>query len=173
MADDPKDRIKQYRNTMLFMLLRYDEPPRNHGFIYYYGGKALLAMIPNTIKKKMENYYLEKILKYENIPTKDVYVVNGNIEVMHQDLSSKWFEHTIDHQFEDAFFPIPIGAQEMLQRRYGDNFMQPPAKELQGIKLDGFLKVDLGTPYKEYKGVVYCTGKRRSKVINNRWVKYS
>ena len=60
---------------------------------------------------------------------------------------------------------------KMLERRYGLNYMQPPAKELQGIKLEGFVKIDLEKSYKEYKGQYYCKGKRTSKVINNRWVK--
>ena len=101
-------------------------------------------------------------------------MVNGNLEVMKQELQTKWFVNATDHQFGDGFFPIPVGAHEWLRTRYGEKYMEMPPKEIQGIKLDMFVKIDLDNPYIKYKGIYYCNPElKRKKVNNNRWVTYS
>ena len=117
LADDKRSRKKQYRDTMIFMLLRYNEPPRNHGQLLYWGGRSILGLIPKPLKRFLEKFYEQKMLAYQNCHTNDVYVVNGNIEVMRQALDSDWFTSAVEHKFEEGVFPVPIGAKKMLERR--------------------------------------------------------
>lgn len=169
LADDLEERKKQYFNTKAYMLLQVNEPPVNHGRGYYLAGKILLTVIPSSLKKKLRNKYLAKITQYKN--SKDCYVVNGNLEVMNQVLSSSWFQTMVDEQFEDRKFPIPNGAKEWLMTRYGEKFMELPPEEKRGIKLDTFVKIDLDHPYTDYRGVDYFKPDlRKQKVKNNRWV---
>lgn len=171
LADSIKDRKKQYRYTMAYMLLRYDEPPVNHGKIYYLGGKVLLSIIPKKLKNKLLNRFKNQVIKYQKMNTRDSYVVNGNIEVMRQVLKTKWFLSSKSIRFENSIFPVPIGFHQWLSKRYGKNYIQPPPKELRGVKLDGFVKIDLSTPYIKYKNIDYCTKQSAHRRIrNNRWV---
>lgn len=174
LADDPQNRKKQYRRTMLYMLLRVNEPPRNHGKIYYYGGKALLKLIPERVRQSVLQKLKTHILSFQSVASKNSYVVNGNIEVMRQVLNTEWFSEPVYHKFESQEFPIPVGAREWLETRYGKSYMQLPPKELQGIKLDQFVKIDLKNSYQIYKGLYYCNqASKKKKVENNRWVNYS
>ena len=171
LADDPALRSKQYRDTMIYMLLTYDEPPRNHGRIYYIGGKIILALIPKRVKERLLEKYKSRVLMYQNISTDEVYAVIGNVEVMRQPLKRNWFAKTIDHKFENSYFPIPIGADEWMKTRYGENYLLPPPENKRGLKLDTFVVVNLNKPYIQYKGIAYCTTRKRTeKVKNNRWV---
>lgn len=174
LADNPKERSKQYRRTMLYMLLRVNEPPRNHGKVLYFGGKVVLLLIPNGLKKKLRDRLESEITQYQSSETKDSYVVGGNIEIMKQKLKSAWFSDSEEHFFEGRKFPIPIGANEWMTLRYGEKYMQMPPEELRGIKLDHFVIVDLENSYKKYKGKYYCTKtKEKRKIKNDRWVNYS
>lgn len=111
LADDAKERKKQYRRTMVYMLLRVNEPPRNHRKIYYYGGKIILGMISNRLRKRILQKLKSYITSFQGVICEDSYVVNGNIEVMKQVLSSKWFDSAVDHQFEDSVFLFPSGQK--------------------------------------------------------------
>ena len=171
LADDPEDRKRQYRDTMIYMLLTYDEPPRNHGQLYYAGSKIILSLIPKWAKTKLLEKYKKRVLRYQDIQTEEVYTVNGNIEIMRQPMKSNWFSESVDCMFETKEFPIPIGAHEWMRSRYGDDYMLPPPESKRGIKFDTFVIIDLEKPYSEYKGIAYCTEKKRTqKVKNNRWV---
>lgn len=174
LPDDKKKIKRQLFNTKLYMLLQVDDAPRNHGKFYYYLGKTILRLMPSTLKTSVKNNFLKKISKYENSNSKHCYVVNGNLEVMNQSLETQWFWKSVDHAFEDGMFPIPIGAREWLRTRYGDKYMDIPPKDIQGIKLDMFVKVDLNNSYTKYKGKYYCNSdQKKKKVENNRWVNYS
>lgn len=169
LADDLNDRKKQYFYTKAYMLLQVNEPPVNHGRGYYLAGKLLLSVIPNGLKSKLKQHYLEKITQYKK--TKDCYVVNGNLEVMNQVLSSSWFTSMVDEQFENRVFPIPIGAKAWLTTRYGDKYMELPPEDKRGVKLGTFVEIDLENPYMQYKGVSYCRPNEGNKEVkNNRWV---
>ena len=173
LSDDLKMRKQQFRQTLVYMLLRVGEPPRNHGKIMYLGGKLILGFLSPKNRYKIEKKLLSKITRYQNLDTKESYVISGNLETMYQLLENNWFQSYVLHKFEDCEFPIPSGAKEWLAVRYGENYMQLPPKELQGFKLDTFVKVDLHNSYKKYKGEYYCTGKKKKKVRNFRWVKFS
>lgn len=155
LADNPRKRKKQYFDTQMFMLLRVGVPPANHGILLQWIGKIILMVIPNILKDKLRNYYLKKILAYEGENTEYLYVVNGNVEMMRDLHKRAIFTDTTMMRFEGGLFPIPGGYEEWLTTRYGD-YQQLPPKEEQGIKLDRFVKVDLHTPYKKYKGKYYC-----------------
>ena len=171
LANNPNLRKKQYRNTMIYMLLRYDEPPRNHGKIYYYAGKAILTIIPNHVKKALVSRFEKKITAYQKNKCKESYVVLGNVEIMKTTLKTSWFRKAILHKFEDGLFPVPIGYHEFLISRFGKNYMLPPPENKRGIKLGTFVKLDLNNPYTKYKGLYYCqNSKRTEKIKDNRWV---
>lgn len=174
LADDKKMRYIQLLNTKLYMLLQVNDAPRNHGKFYYYLGKLILKLMPHSLKENISKRLLNYISKYENNNTRCCYVVNGNLEIMNQSLERHWFFQKVYHLFEKDMFPVPIGAKEWLRTRYGERFMDIPPKELQGIKLDMFVKVDLNNSYKKYKGTYYCnSNQKKKKVENNRWVNYS
>lgn len=155
LADNPQKRRKQYLDTQLYMLLRVGDPPVNHGKLLQWIGRVILAVIPISLKNRLRQHYFKKILAYEGKNTQYLYIVNGNVEMMRDLHKRVIFEDTVMMKFEEGLFPIPGGYEEWLTTRYGDYRKLPP-KEEQGIKLDRFVKVDLHTPYKEYKGKYYC-----------------
>lgn len=173
LADNSVERKLQMMETQLYMLLQVNDPPRKHGKIYYYAGKIALGMLPERVKARLKDKLLKRITSYETKDTKECYVVNGNLEVLRQTLSRKWFSSAVKHVFENEEFPIPVGADEWLRLRYGDKYMEMPPKEIQGIKWDMFVKIDLENGYKKYKGIYYCTNTDKRTIVNNRWVNYS
>ena len=150
LADDHDLRKKQYRDTIIYMLLRYDEPPRNHGRLYYYGGKVILSLIPRSVKEKMVQSYEKRITAFQNEDSEESYVVLGNVEIMRTTLKTDWFSQTVNHIFEDSEFPIPIGYHDFLITRFGENYMMPPPENKRGVKLGTFVKIDLVNPYTKY-----------------------
>lgn len=169
LADDDRTRKKQYFNTKAYMLLQVNEPPKNHGKLYFLAGKLILFVIPGFVKKALKTYFLKSITQYRD--TKKCYVVSGNLEAMCQVLSTAWFDHMVYVPFENGEFPVPNGAEEWLRERYGEKYMNFPPIEKRGIKLGTFVKVDLEHSYKDYRGIYYyIAGSKIRKVTNNRWV---
>lgn len=169
LADDKKTRRRQYFNTKAYMLLQVNEPPMNHGRFYYTLGKAILFIIPQNLKNNIKKWFLNEITQFKH--TRSCYVVNGNLEVMRQSLSSAWFLKMVDAEFEGRSFPIPNGAAKWLETRYGANYMELPPVEKRGLKLDMFVKIDLDKPYISYRGIAYYKKDAAlRKVKNNRWV---
>lgn len=159
LADNITQRNLQYKRTMLYMLLQVNKPPKNHGKLFYYSGKFLLLLLPSFVKNKLKEYFLIEITKYDNEETNSSYVVCGNVEIMKQVLDNEWFKGVVYQRFENAYFPIPVGAHKWLTDRYGTNYMDLPPKEMQGIKLQHLVMVDLNNSYKTYKGIYYCKNK--------------
>lgn len=158
LADDVKIRKMQYLNTKIYMLLRYNEPPKNHGKIMNLGGKLLLSLIPENKKEELRNKYLKKILLYDKLNTEYLYIINGNVEMMMDLHKRAIFDDYVMKKFENDLFPVPVGYDEWLSTRYG-NYMKLPQEDQQGIKLEHYLQVDLNHPYTEYKGKFYCIAK--------------
>lgn len=174
LSDDDRERRRQYRRTILYMLLQVNEPPKNHGKIYYYGGKICLTLMPKVLRSKLLDRLKANITSFQNEATEYSYIICGNLEIMYQVLKTAWFAESVNHIFENKFFPVPIGAQEWLKIRYGEKYMDLPPVELQGIKLEQFVKVDLDNPYTKYKGEFYCVkNAKRKDVKNDRWVNYT
>ena len=172
LADDAGERAKQYRKTMLYMLLRVNAPPRNHGKIFYCGGKIILTLLPQRVRNRFLQKLEKDITAYQWRNTQASYIVSGELEAMRQVLQNKWFDNSVDHLFEGALFPVPIGAEMFLEMAYGKNYMELPPVELRGIKLDHFVLVDLENPYTKYKGEYYCNQSiKRTKVKSKRRVK--
>ena len=155
LADDKNERKKQYFNTKIYMLLRCNEPPMNHGRIMYWGGKIILGIIPEKYKAKLREKYLKKITAYDTENTEYLYVVNGNIEMMKDLHKRSVFSSAVMQRFERAQFPIPVGYDEWLTTRYGDYMCLPP-EDQQGVKLGQYIVIDLQRPYSVYKGMKYC-----------------
>lgn len=155
LADNKLARKKQYIDTQLYMLFRVGVPPLNHGKLLYILGRFILTIISNTTKRKLINYFLNRVLLYEGQNTEYLYVVNGNVELMRDLHKRRLFDQIVMKKFEKDLFPIPQGYDEWLTTRYGDYMKLPPDDE-QGIKLDHFIKIDLLRSYEYYKGKYYC-----------------
>ncbi|MBR6027697.1 MAG: LicD family protein [Clostridia bacterium] len=174
LSDNPNQRKRQYLRTMLYMLLVVNEPPDNHGKIYYYGGKIILTLLPDGLRRRMIKRLKKQITKWQNQDVKEAYLVNGNIEVMRETVQCEWFKSTREQEFEGQMFPVPIGAEKWLATRYGKDFMELPPPEMRGVKLDVFAKIDLHSSYKKYRGIDYAQpGPRKQHVRNKRIGKYS
>lgn len=173
LADNGISRRRQYAQTMLYMLLEEDIPPRNHGKVMYFGGRIILSLLPNDLKVRLKNMLLRKITEYQKNHSNESYVVCGNVEIMREVLKSSWFDGCIMHRFENEEFPIPLGYHEWLSTRYGQNYMEVPPIEKQGIKLSQFKVVDLDTPYIHYRGSEYFTNINNKTIVrNNKWHNY-
>lgn len=155
LTDDLKKRKRQYMQTKLYMLLRYDRPPYNNGKIMYWGSKTLLTLIPNFLKKSLRNKMLNNITSYQNVRTEFCYAVIGSVKTMMRKIPTSVFDRAVLHEFEGETLPIPIGYDTWLKKGYGDYMKLPPIEE-QGIKLEHFIKIDLDNPYTVYKGKYYC-----------------
>lgn len=172
LADDAGERARQYRKTMLYMLLRVNAPPRNHGKILCLAGKTILTLLPDKAREKLLLKLESDITAYQNRKTQDSYVIAGNLKEMRRLFKNEWFDRSVEHLFEDALFPVPLGAEMCLETIYGENYMELPPLELRGIKLDHFVLVDVENSYTQYKGKYYCNQSiKRTKVKSKRRVK--
>ena len=71
-----------------------------------------------------------------------------------------WFEDIEYVPFEDTEFPIPVGAKEYLEKRYGNYMELPPEKDRYPEHRVYFM--DLDTPYKQYRGIKYFVNRKLS-----------
>ena len=70
-------------------------------------------------------------------------------------MQSEWFK-PVRVPFEDTTICVPAEYDKYLSFVYGD-YMQLPPEDKRTI-LHNTVKIDLNTPYTEYKGVYYCVG---------------
>lgn len=154
-ADNFIARKKQTACAILYLLLVENEPPQHHGRILKYGSAVLLHLLKGRIGRKLKTYCFKEMTKYENIDTKYMATFYGNITLCRRIYSSKYFEGTIQRQFEDELFSIPAHYDDFLTFWYGD-YMTLPSLEEQRVKLDRLVKIDTENSYLKYKGIYYC-----------------
>ena len=67
----------------------------------------------------------------------------------------EWFDEAVDVPFEDTMLPVPKGAREYLEKRYGNYMELPPEKDRHPEHHIVFL--DLDNSYLKYRGTKYFT----------------
>lgn len=156
LADGKIQRKVQYINAMFYMLLQIGTAPENHGGFMNIAGKILLKLIASKKMVIKKEYFIRKILRYENEYTKNKFLIIGSVKYMKHVYERDIFKSAIPMRFVDEDFPAPIGYKEFLKHTYGDDYMKLPPEEEQGVKLDHIIKIDTTVPYTKYKGKLYC-----------------
>lgn len=158
VANDKKDRKKQIRCAMMYLLLVVGEPPRNHGKLLKLIGRVLLWMLKGKMGAKLKQYCFNEMTKYEGVNTNYRVMFFGNVDNCTRVYPAEYFEGVELKKFEDDMFYVPKKYDEFLTYRYG-NYMEMPPVEEQGVKLDNQVKIDTEKSYLDYKGIYYCVKK--------------
>lgn len=166
LADGKIQRKVQYINAMFYMLLQIGTAPENHGSFMNIAGKILLKLIASKKMIIKKEYFIRKILRYENEYTKNKFLIIGSVKYMKHVYERDIFKSAIPMRFVDEDFPAPIGYKEFLRHTYGDDYMELPPEEKQGVKLDHIIKIDTTVPYTKYKGKLYCVNSEGGKTSN-------
>lgn len=154
-ADNIIARYIQFFDTAMYMVLQAKKLPKNHGFLMKAGSAVLRFFIQGKFREKLISFFHARMERYENRQTKYKRMLFGNIRLLKYSFSANWFESAVMKQFEDDFFPVPVGYDEYLRLYYGDYMQLPPIEE-QGVKLEHILYIDTERSYLEYKGIHYC-----------------
>lgn len=155
LADDPRDRKKQIKAAILYLLLTSGKPPAHHGKFARFASSVLLKFISGKRRQKKIEKCLKEMTKYNGENTKYVGMLCCNSATCKRAYSSVFFQSTAELQFEDDVFTAPVGYDGFLREEYGDYMTLPPEEE-QGVKLEQIVKLDADNPYTVYKGELYC-----------------
>lgn len=160
VADKPRQRKKQIRAAIMYLLLEVGEPPRHHGKFVAFGSRILLGLIRGRLREKLKKHYHDKMIAYEGVETQKAAMFIGNASNCRELYPAECFKEKIRMTFEDELFDIPEKYDELLTACYGDYMQLPPVEE-QGCKLSELVKIDTEKSYKEYKGIYYCVAKKK------------
>ena len=160
LSDNATERKKQIKAAMLYLLLSSGAPPKHHGKFTRFATSMLLKWYSGKRRQKKINKCLQIMTKYNNVQTAEVGMLFGNPARCKKAYSAKIFDGTVQLQFEDDTFSAPQDYDGFLSSEYGD-YMQLPPAEQQGCKLEKIVKLDVDTPYTEYKGKLYCVNNKK------------
>lgn len=111
--------------------------------------QKIVSIIPPIDELKFKKRYEKYLQKYNHRLTLSV-VYLSNRKYERKVISRDVFSSSVMLQFEDGFFPAPIGWDLVLRGLYGDNYMQLPPKEKR-ISDHGTCIIDLDHSWTEYK----------------------
>ncbi len=103
--------------------------------------QKLISFLPPWNEQKFKKAYDRYIQRYNKRKTKRV-VYFSNAKYMLKVVPRSCFDHVIEMQFENVFFPAPSNWEKVLEIRYGADYMTPPP-ESQRITQHGAKIIDL------------------------------
>ena len=154
LADKPDERKKQQKDAKLYKAITERKPLTADEWPLRLYSSILVETASDSKREKMREELKAQVFSHEDENTKDCFVLAGDIS-LNLALPVEWFSEAVPCEFEGMSVNIPKGWHEWLTLRYGD-YMSVPITDIQGDKIAGFLALDTGKPYTEYKGISYC-----------------
>lgn len=155
VADNRLMRKIQLLSAAIYMLLETQQAPENHGKGMRMVSQTVLFFFRGERRKRLKERCHRYMARYEDKNTQYKAMLFGNLMYCTHTYPAGVFEKAMNLKFEDDEFSVPTGYKEYLKSFYGDYMKMPPEEE-RGVKLDHILKIDTETPYKAYKGILYC-----------------
>ena len=147
-------RKKQKLWAMVYSLLSIENPPKNHGTIFYILGKIFLFLIIGDKFKNRFRLYSEKQMSKYSISECDLITeLCAGPHYMQNEYPKNAFDEQLYVDFEDTKLPIPIGYDKYLSIAFGDYMQLPP--EEKRVNHHEYEFIDLDKSYKEYEGIYF------------------
>lgn len=157
IADGKYQRKIQYLFTSLYLLMCVGEVPKNHGTVMKIGSKIILGLLSEKMQKKLQQFCLLQISRYEKKPTRYRAILAGNISKKARHLfPSECFDGAEEMLFESQLFPVPRNPEVFLREYFGPNYLMPTPEENRGDKHIHVIKIDTENSYLNYRGKLYC-----------------
>lgn len=122
---------------------------------------AATRFLLNAVKNPDHRYRLwtraeKKLARYDSRTAEQFLYLNNGSKLLFKPMNAKWF-NPMRVPFEDTTIYVPTDYDKYLTLVYG-NYMQPPPEDKRKTQ-HNTVKIDLSTPYTEYKGKYYCVRK--------------
>lgn len=124
-------RKEQVNYAMRRALYLFNTPAKNSGFVMRLGTTLLLASKSNRKKKKLVDYYFNKMNCINYSDASHVVCLDSNRRVMATEYRKECFLDVIHMPFEDILAPVPCGYDEILKHYYGDYMTLPKEEDRQ------------------------------------------
>lgn len=141
--------------AMAYSLLIVGKAPDNHGGLMRALGKVGLFLIRGKLRYRLWRFCEKKMSQYPISECDYITELCAGPHYMQNEYPKEAFAEMKRVNFEGYQLPIPIGYDTYLKMAFGD-YMKLPPKEKQ-ICHHEYEFMDMNTPYKQYKGVYYCT----------------
>ena len=157
-APNKVSQLFQAYNAIIFSVYNIQVEPEFHGNkLMEVGTRFLLNLVKNPdTRYRLWKKAQRKMTKYNPQEAKKYLDFHNYFKLLFKPMPADWFE-PIRVDFEDTTICIPSGYDNYLSLVYGD-YMQLPPEQKRTIQ-HNTVKIDLGTPYIEYKGELYCVNK--------------
>lgn len=149
-------RGKQIIDAMIFRLFNTQRLPDNKGSVVRFISKLIYAVVPSSkARYRLWRYAEREMSKYTWKDYDYITELTGSIKGMLLKHPKKWFDSSIEKNFEEFKMPVMAGYDEYLTLIFGDYMELPPENER--IAKHDVVYINLEKSYKDYKGIYYCT----------------
>lgn len=147
--------LVQAYNTVIYSVYNIQTEPEFHGnMMLEVGTRFLLKAVKNPDRRyKLWTKAQKKMTKYDTVTAEKYFDFLNYFKLLFKPMPSEWFM-PIRVPFEDTTICVPSGYDKYLTLVYGDYMKLPP--EEKRTTQHNTVKIDLNTPYTEYKGIYYC-----------------
>ena len=148
----------QAYHAIIYSVYNIQVQPEFHGNKMMEVGTRFLL---NAVKNPERRYKLwtraeKKLTKYDSRTAEQCLDFNNYFKLLFEPMQTGWFK-PVRVPFEDTTICVPTDYDKYLKTVYGDYMQLPP--EDKRTTLHNTVKIDLQTPYTEYKGKYYCVEK--------------
>lgn len=150
--------LRQAYYAIIYSVYNIQDEPEFHGNEMMKVGTRFLL---NVVKNPERRYKLwaraeKKLTKYDSKTAEQCMDFNNYFKLLFKPMQADWFK-PVRVPFEDTTICVPTDYDKYLTLVYGP-YMQLPAEEKR-VTLHNVVKIDLNTPYTEYRGKYYCVDK--------------
>lgn len=122
-------RLKIISSSIIYRILLYNEPPKNHGVAIKFVGNIILKLFSLGGREKQIAKYRGNLRKYSHTAyVADLYGMDLTLTKVIK-YKSGWFLEPKWITFEGRRMPVPTKAVAYLKERYGENCMELPPPE--------------------------------------------
>ena len=157
-APNKAGQLIQAYHAIIYSVYNIQVEPEFHGNkMMEVGTRFLLSAVKNPEwRYKLWKNAEKKLTKYDSRTAVQCLDFNNYFKLLFKPMQSEWFK-TVRVPFEDTTIRVPVDHDKYLTLVYGD-YMQLPSEDKR-TTLHNTVKIDLNTPYTEYKGKYYCVEK--------------
>lgn len=158
--EKPWERKKQLFWTLVYQLFRSQVVPVRRGKkMEILASVLLLAVWGKGMRYRLWKYAEKQMSRYPISECKYITELCAGAYMKNR-YPKEWFEKAVYLPFENYEMPVPQGYDGYLTAAYGD-YRKIPGKEDQITHMDEVAFMDLDHSYEKYRGIYFCTGKKK------------
>lgn len=116
------------------------------------GMRAFAIWLANMlVRGPFKSFFLKTVRKYNDRQTEEVAHVFGRAKYKNAYYPARLFSKQRYEQFEQVKLAVPVGVEEYLSIRYGQDYMKMPSDEVRSLYKSHSVIWDTDVDYRDYK----------------------